>query len=57
MKVTYENAAKEITLEQAINAYKYGIATIITDGRDVAFEIENVSTGFTVKVGDAKCLE
>ena len=33
MKMTYENAAEEITLEEAINAYKYGIATIITDGK------------------------
>jgi len=40
MSLTYENAAKEITLEQAINIYKHGIATIITDGRDVTFEIE-----------------
>lgn len=44
MKITYEKAAKEMTLEQAINTYKHGIATIITDGRDVTFEIENVST-------------
>ena len=44
MSLTYKNAAKEMTLEQAINIYKHGIATIITDGRDVIFEIENVST-------------
>ena len=40
MSLTYKNAAKEMTLEQAINVYKYGIATIINDGKDVTFEIE-----------------
>ena len=44
MKVTYENAAKEITLEEAIKFYENGIAVVINDGKDVTFEIETVST-------------
>ena len=40
MKVIYENAAKEITLEQAIKAYEAGIAVIVNDGKDVTLEIE-----------------
>ena len=40
MSLTYKDSANQITLEQAINIYKHGIATIITDGRDVTFEIE-----------------
>jgi hypothetical protein len=42
--ITYENSTNDITLELAVKLYEMGIATIITDGRDVAFEIENVST-------------
>ena len=44
MKITYENAAEEITLEEAIKFYENGIATIITDGKDVTFEIEKEPT-------------
>lgn len=40
MSLTYKDSANQITLEQAINIYKHGIATIITDGRDVTFEIQ-----------------
>jgi len=40
MNVTYENAAEEITIQDAIELYEIGIATVITDGRDVTFEIE-----------------
>ena len=40
MKVTYKNAAKELTLEQAIKAYEAGIAVIVNDGKDVTLEIE-----------------
>lgn len=40
MSVTYENSAKELTLEQAIKAYEAGIAVIVNDGKDVTLEIE-----------------
>lgn len=40
MKITYENAAEEITLEEAIKAYEAGIAVIVNDGKDVTLEIE-----------------
>jgi len=40
MQITYKNAAKEITLEQAIKAYEAGIAVIVNDGKDVTLEIE-----------------
>ena len=40
MKITYENATDQITIQDAIELYEIGIATIITDGRDVTFEIE-----------------
>ena len=52
MNVTYENAADQITIQDAIELYEIGIATIITDGRDVAFEIENVSTSEERKKAD-----
>lgn len=44
MNVTYENAAEEITLEEAIKFYENGIAVVINNGKDVTFEIETVST-------------
>jgi|LFRM01.2.fsa_nt_gb hypothetical protein len=44
MKITYENAANQITIQDAIELYEMGAATIINDGKDVTFEIENVST-------------
>mgnify|MGYP000929353305 CR=1 FL=1 len=37
---TWRNAAKYFTLGQAVDMYKHNIATIITDGKDVTFEIE-----------------
>lgn len=41
MKTTYKNAAKEITLEQAMWMYKrLGICTVINDGKDITLEIE-----------------
>lgn len=49
IRIKYENAAKEITLEDAIKCYENGIAMAINDGKDITIEIE--------KVGDAKCLE
>lgn len=44
MKITYENAAKNMTVGQAIRLHENNVAVIITDGRDVTFEIETVST-------------
>jgi phage baseplate assembly protein gpV len=44
MSITYENAADQMTVQDAIELYEVGIATIITDGRDVTFEAELVST-------------
>lgn len=41
---TLRNAASYFTLGQAIDMYEHNIATIITDGKDVTFEIETVST-------------
>ena len=49
MSVTYENSAKELTLEQAIKAYEVGIAVIINDGKDVTLEIEKEPTTDQVK--------
>jgi len=49
MKITYENAAKEITLEQAIKAYEAGIAVIVNDGKDVTLEIEKEPTSRQTK--------
>ncbi len=40
MNVTYKDAAKDITLEQAIKAYEAGIAVIVNDGKDITLEIE-----------------
>lgn len=41
MNVTYENAANQITLEQAMWMYKrLGICTVINDGKDITLEIE-----------------
>ena len=43
--ITFENSTQHMTLEDAIFLYdKYGISTIINDGKDVTFEIEAVST-------------
>lgn len=40
MNVTYKNAADQITIQDAIELYEIGIVTVITDGRNVTFEIE-----------------
>ena len=44
MKVTYKDSANQITIQDAIELYEMGVATIINDGKDVTFEVENVST-------------
>ena len=44
MNVTYENAADQMTIQDAIELYEIGIATIITDGKDVTLEIEEPTT-------------
>lgn len=49
MSITYENAAKEITLEQAIKAYEAGIAVIVNDGKDITLEIEKEPTSRPAK--------
>lgn len=40
METTYKNSAHEITLENAVNAYKYGIATIVNDGKHITLKLE-----------------
>jgi len=49
MSVTYENSADQITLGQAIELYEMGIATIITDGKDVTFMAEKEPTSRQTK--------
>ena len=44
MSITFENAAKNIALEQATRLHENNIAVIVNDGKDVTFEIETVST-------------
>ena len=41
MKVTYENSADQMTLDDASWLYRrLGICTIINDGKDITLEIE-----------------
>ena len=41
LNVIYENAAKDMTLERAMLIHeKLKLAVIVTDGKDVTFEIE-----------------
>lgn len=41
MSITYENSTDQITLGQAIWMHeRLGICTIIHDGKDITFEIE-----------------
>ncbi len=40
MEVKFENSASQMTLQDAMELYEVGIATIITDGRDVTFDID-----------------
>lgn len=44
MKTKFNNSAKELTLENAINAYRYGIATKVNDGKHITLEIEGDCT-------------
>lgn len=40
MALTYEGAAGQITLDRAVYLYEKGIATIVNDGKDLTFEVE-----------------
>lgn len=42
MKTVYKDSAKAVTLKHAIAAYRYGIATIINDGKDITLELEEM---------------
>lgn len=42
--VTWENATKDLTLEQALNAYEYGICLEVNDGKDITVRIETEPT-------------
>lgn len=42
MAITYKNSADEITVGQAMKLHKEGMAVIINDGADVAFQIDEV---------------
>ena len=49
LKTTYRNGTKDITLEEAIDAYRYGIALEVNDGKDIAVVIEKEPTTDQVK--------
>jgi len=50
MKVIYENAAKDITLGQAIRMHKrLGIAIEVNDGKDLTLTIEKEPTSRQTK--------
>lgn len=49
LNVTYENAAKNITLEQATRLHENNIAVIVNDGRDVTLAIEKEPTSRQTK--------
>lgn len=36
----WKNSTKDLTLEEAIDAYKHGIALEVNDGRDITVVIE-----------------
>jgi len=38
--VQFKDSTSQMTLQDAIELYEVGIATIITDGKDVTFKIE-----------------
>lgn len=40
LKTTFRNGTKDITLEEAIDAYRYGIALEVNDGKDITVVIE-----------------
>lgn len=42
--VTYKDSAKDITLEQAVEAYKVGIVLEVNDGQHVTMSIEKEPT-------------
>lgn len=42
MTITYKNSTKEISILQAIKLSKRGIAVIVNDGVDVAFQVDEV---------------
>ena len=43
MSITYKDSTKQVILSQALALYKDGIATIINDGQDITFHVEEVS--------------
>lgn len=45
----WENSTKEITLEQAIDTYKHGIALEVNDGKDITVVIEKEPTSRPAK--------
>lgn len=40
MKVIWENSTKDLTLKQAVDAYRHGIALEVNDGKDITVVIE-----------------
>lgn len=40
----WKNTTKDLTLEQALDAYKNGIALEVNDGRDITIVIEKEPT-------------
>lgn len=38
----FKNSAKDFTLEQAVKAYKEGIAIAVNDGKDLTITIEGM---------------
>lgn len=49
MPVTYKNATKDITLEQAVELHREGISIMVSNGKDVTFEIEKEPTANQAK--------
>lgn len=49
LKTTYRNGTKDITLEEAIDAYRHGIALEVNDGKDITVVIEKEPTTDQVK--------
>ena len=40
MSITFKNATKNITLGQAVELHREGISIMVSNGKDVTFEIE-----------------
>ena len=38
--VVYKDSAKDITLEQAVDAYRVGITLEVNDGKDITMSVE-----------------